>query len=157
MSAKLDPAPAPAVILAAEDDPNDALLLKRAFAKAGAPHCFIVVRDGQETIDYLEGKPPYDDRGRFPRPAFLLLDFHMPRVNALGVLEWLQTQPLDTRIPVFLCTSVISPSDLQTALRLGANSCITKPIAPADWLPLLQRVSQSAPISNTANPASSAS
>ena len=52
----------PVMILVAEDDPNDVMLLRRAFYKAGVEVPIRFVRDGQEVIDYLEGKPPFDQR-----------------------------------------------------------------------------------------------
>ena len=42
-------------ILVAEDDPNDAFLLQRAFDKGGVKAPVHFVHDGQEAVDYLAG------------------------------------------------------------------------------------------------------
>jgi CheY-like chemotaxis protein len=131
-----------AIILAAEDDPNDVLLLKRSFAKTCLANSVVVVRDGQEVIDYIVGNPPYDDRVRYPKPALLLLDFNIPRVTGLGVLQWLQTRPPEDQVPVLLFTSAISPADTQTALSLGAKLCVTKPFDAEEWLPIVQSLEE---------------
>ena len=76
-------------ILVAEDDPNDLLLLNLALAKASLDIPVLLARDGEEVVSYLEGKPPFDDRHKFPRPDMLLLDLKMPRLDGFAVLEWL--------------------------------------------------------------------
>jgi len=40
----------------AEDDENDLLFMRLAFKKAGLQHPLVSVRDGEEAIDYLEGR-----------------------------------------------------------------------------------------------------
>src|SRR2546428_6788829 len=67
-------------VLVAEDDQDDVFLLRRAFQKAGLLHQIINVPDGERTIEYLSGNPPYDDRVRYPFPQLLLLDLKMPKV-----------------------------------------------------------------------------
>ena len=51
-------------ILLAEDDPNDVLLIERAFQKAGMRRLLKVVRDGEQAIQYLSGEGPYAAKGR---------------------------------------------------------------------------------------------
>jgi len=126
------------IILAAEDDPSDALLLKRTFARAGLDRATVIVRDGQEAIDYLEGNPPFNDRLLCPPPVLLLLDAKMPRRSGFEVLEWLQRQPKEKQIPAFLFTSAISSDDLKRSLELGARYCLTKPFDIADWVAVVQ-------------------
>jgi len=50
------------IILVAEDDPNDTLLLKRAFTKNDIDLPVHVCTDGQDAMDYLKGCLQYDDR-----------------------------------------------------------------------------------------------
>lgn len=118
---------APFRILVAEDDPNDVMLLKRAFFKAGVDAVMDYVRDGQEVIDYLEGNPPFDAPEEAPLPNLLLLDLKMPRVDGLEVLRWLQRQPFLHRLPVVVFSSSNRPEDLQEAYSLGAASYVVKP------------------------------
>jgi two-component system response regulator len=125
------------IILIAEDDPNDVLLLQTAVENAGLGQSAFIVRDGQEVIDYLSGAPPFQERSVYPLPALLLLDARMPRVSGLEVLEWLHQRTEAGRIHVVLLTSALDPKEFQRARALGARSCLTKPLDPAQWVPII--------------------
>ena len=61
------------LVLAAEDDETDALLLKMAFGKAGLKNTLIIARDGQEAVEYLADRTGVQLRrtqedDRTPRP-----------------------------------------------------------------------------------------
>ena len=49
---------APSTVLLVEDDPNDVLLVQRAFRLANLAHVIQTVEDGEEAVAYLSGKPP---------------------------------------------------------------------------------------------------
>ncbi len=125
-----------APILLAEDDENDALLMRVALQKAGVSRPLIVARDGQETVDYLEGRGPYADRGRFPLPALLLLDLKMPRMNGFDVLAWLQGRP-ELALPVVVLSSSEVAADIEKARLLGADDYHVKPQEFADLLKII--------------------
>src|SRR6266542_6680804 len=115
------------VILLAEDDPNDVLLIQRAFQWTNVASPLQVVRDGEAAVAYLSGQRPYADRGRHPLPTLLLMDLKMPRKSGLEVLEWLRQQPGLKRLPVVVLTSSNQSPDINRAYDLGANSYLVKP------------------------------
>lgn len=117
-------------ILLAEDDPDDVLLLRRAFARANVANPLVVVSDGDEAVEYLSGSGRYTDHGSHPLPAVLLLDLKMPRRNGFEVLEWLRSQPGLTALPVVVLTSSRESADVRRAYELGANSYLVKPGSP---------------------------
>ncbi len=119
----------PSLILLVEDDPNDVILIRRAFDKARIANPIQLVRDGEEAIAYLAGTPPYDDRRRYPLPMLLLLDLKMPRKSGFEVLAWLRQQPHLRRLPVVVLTSSKDTPDIDRAYDLGANSYLVKPVA----------------------------
>src|SRR5215212_5934853 len=84
----------PLKVLVAEDSDDDALLLARAFRKAGIGSPVHVCRDGQEMIDYLSGAEKFSDRNTFPWPSMLLLDLKMPKVSGFEVLQWLKDRAI---------------------------------------------------------------
>ena len=117
------------LILLVEDDPNDALLVQRAFRKANVSNVLQVVRDGEEAVAYLKGEKPFSDRQQFPLPGVILQDLKLPRKSGLEVLAWLRGQPGLRRLPVVMLTSSRQSSDINRAYELGANSYLVKPVA----------------------------
>ena len=126
-------------ILLAEDDPNDVLLLERAFRKAGLGELLRVVCDGEEAVDYLAGRGTYADRERFPVPFMLLLDLKMPGIDGFGVLQWLRAQPALKQLLVVVLTSSNLQADVDRAYGLGANSYLIKPIDFEEMVGLILR------------------
>jgi CheY-like chemotaxis protein len=137
MSAKAAVDRPASVILVAEDDPNDVVLLKRGFARSGIGARLFFVTNGQETITYLQGQAPFDNRSEYPYPSMLLLDLNMPGINGMEVLEWLGSRPEHAMLVVVVFSSCMAPADCRQASMLGAHSCITKPLDPAALIPIL--------------------
>ena len=115
-------------ILLVEDDPNDIILIKRAFTKASIANPIHVVEDGEEAIAYLAGKDPYSNREKYPLPILILLDLKLPRKSGHEVLEWLRRQPGMKRLIVVVLTSSQQAHDINRAYDLGANSYLVKPV-----------------------------
>ena len=115
------------VILLAEDDPNDVLLIQRAFQRTQVANPMQVVRDGEEALAYLSGQGPFADRERHPMPVLMLMDLKMPRKSGLEVLEWVRLQAGLKRLPIIVLTSSNQSPDINRAYELGANSYLVKP------------------------------
>lgn len=126
-------------ILLVEDDPNDTLLIKRAFQKAGLGDILKTVSDGDQAIEYLRGANEYADRARFPLPFLLLLDLKMPGTDGFEVLQWLRTQPDFKRLLVVVLTSSNLQADVDRAYDLGANSYLVKPVEFNEMVNMIQR------------------
>jgi CheY-like chemotaxis protein len=116
------------VLLHVEDDPNDVLLLQRAFRKANLPINIQAVNDGDKAVAYLDGANGFGDREKFPLPALVLLDLKMPRKSGLEVLAWIRGQPKLRRVLVVIFTSSKHDEDINRAYDLGANSYLVKPV-----------------------------
>jgi CheY-like chemotaxis protein len=115
------------MILLAEDNETDALLLRRAFEKADVDTSITVVRDGQEAVCYLRGENQFANRQQHPFPLLLLLDLKMPLMDGFDVLTWLKGQPGLKRLLVVVLTSSNLQTDIDRAYDLGANSYLVKP------------------------------
>jgi CheY-like chemotaxis protein len=131
--------PKPSTILIAEDDENDAMLMRRAFEKAQVGAALRIVRNGDEAICYLNGDGIFCDRKQHPFPAMFVVDLKMPRRSGFEVIEWIRTKaPLKT-LPVIVLTASKQSPDIERAYALGANSYLVK---PSSFLELVEMVKQ---------------
>ena len=126
-------------ILVAEDNQDDWLLLQRALTKARVLNPIFSVHDGEETVAYLEGSAPYNDREKYPLPILLLLDLNMPKKSGYDVLAWLQTHRTD-KLGVVVLTGATDLAALNRAYALGAHSFLVKPLVLQDFLNLVNAI-----------------
>jgi CheY-like chemotaxis protein len=126
-------------ILLVDDDENDALLLQRAFKKAGLHDWLRVVTEGQEAINYLGGREQYSDRDRFPLPFLMLLDLKMPGTDGFEVLRWARSERDLKRLLIVVLTSSNLQTDVDRAYELGANSYLVKPVEFDEMVNMVQR------------------
>ncbi len=115
-------------ILHVEDDPNDVLLIARAFRKAEISVKLQVVHDGEQAVHYLSGAGAFAVRDEFPLPSLILLDLKLPRKSGIEVLEWVRQQEGLKRIPIVMLTSSRQPIDINRAYDLGVNAYLVKPV-----------------------------
>ena len=115
------------IILVVEDDPNDTILLKRAFQKNGIDLPVHVCTDGEDAMAYLRGDGPYTDRVTFPFPRVLIMDLKMPKCSGFDLLEWLQKHPECNLIPKIVLSASSQEVDVIRAYQLGANCYFRKP------------------------------
>lgn len=124
----IDAAQTSITILLVDDNPDDVLLIKRAFARAGLTHPIFSVPSGTEAIAYLSGERPYEDRTEHPLPNLILLDIKMPVTDGFEVLRWIRRQPELGRVSTVMLTSSDEIRDVNLAYQLGANSFLVKPL-----------------------------
>jgi CheY-like chemotaxis protein len=115
------------LVLVAEDNPDDALLLRRALDKAGITARLKIVADGEELQLYLEGRGAYANRSVSPLPSLIILDLKMPRKSGLEVLEWLSENPHLAVVPTIVLSASNLEQDIRAAYDLGANTYFVKP------------------------------
>lgn len=120
-------APEAEPILLVEDDPNDVLLIQRAFRKARLLNPVHVVNDGADAETYLRGNGDYGEVGEYRDPALVLLDLKLPGRSGHEVLRWIRSQPHLSQIPVVVLTASREDTDIERAYALGANSYLQKP------------------------------
>jgi CheY-like chemotaxis protein len=116
------------LILIAEDNEDEILLVRLAFHKAKVANPLHFVRDGLEAISYLAGADQYSNRAEYPLPSLFLLDLKMPRVDGFEVLEWVREQPSLARLRIVILTGSHDVRDVNKAYELGASSYLIKPV-----------------------------
>ena len=115
------------LVLIAEDNPDDALLLRRAIDKAGIHARVKIVNDGEEMLLYLQGRGAYSDRASCPLPSLIILDLKMPRKTGLEVLQWINDNPDVAIVPTIVLSASNLEKDVRAAYNLGANTYFVKP------------------------------
>lgn len=114
-------------ILVAEDNANDAELTVRALSAHHSRNAVLLASDGQQALDCLYQRGPFEARNGDP-PALVLLDLKMPKVDGLEVLRTIKSDPDLRNIPVVIFTSSNEPTDVERSYRLGANAYVVKPL-----------------------------
>ena len=127
-------------ILIAEDNEDDAFILMHALKSAGLPDPVFICRDGQEAVDYLEGRGLFVDRATYPLPGLLILDIKMPRLTGVEVLAWVRRQSGCASIPAIVLTSSAHPKDVADAFQNGVNAYFLKPPTPEEMRDLLRLI-----------------
>lgn len=122
-------------IMLVEDSPVDVDLTLRAFSRRRLANPVIVARDGEEALEWI----PRWQAGEV-KPAVILPDLNMPRVDGLTVLKQLKSIPELQRIPVVILTTSKEDRDINTAYDLGANSYIVKPVDFENFMDVAQQI-----------------
>jgi CheY-like chemotaxis protein len=117
-----------ALFLLVEDAENDAILIRRAFAKGNIVNPLQVVNSGDQAIAYLKGEGPFANRAEYPLPDLVLLDLKLPGIDGFQVLRWIRQQPELKGLRVVVLTSSDRIQDVNLAYQLGANSFLVKPV-----------------------------
>ena len=124
------------VILMADDDVDDRLLVREALSEGAIPHTLEFAENGKLLIDYLRSAGKADR----PAPELILLDLNMPLKDGREVLREIRSDPLFRRIPVVVFTTSRADTDIRQMYELGANSFVTKPAAFSDLVRLMKQL-----------------
>ena len=127
----------PRPVLLVEDDENDVLFLKHAFAKLGSHIPLLVLPDGQAAWDYLVGSGTAQGPAQ---PSLILLDLKLPKKSGLEILEALKGTAELQRIPVLVMSSSSERVDVDRAYKLGADFYLVKPVGAEARLEMAEAI-----------------
>jgi CheY-like chemotaxis protein len=114
-------------ILVVEDDPRDVELTLTALDEYKLANEVVVVRDGNEALDYLYCREQFASRPE-ESPAVILLDLKLPKVNGLEVLQQIRSDDRLKMVPVVVLTSSHEERDMLRSYQLGVNAYVVKPV-----------------------------
>jgi CheY-like chemotaxis protein len=114
-------------ILLVEDSAQDVELTLAALEENQLANEVVVVRDGQEALDYLYRRGDFKLRAG-GHPAVVLLDLKLPKLSGLEVLETIKNDAALKMIPIVMLTSSREDADLHRAYELGVNAYVVKPV-----------------------------
>jgi len=125
-------------ILLVEDNPADAELIRQGFMECDVSCNLHVAGDGREALDFLYRKGQY---AKSPRPAVILLDLNMPRMNGREFLAEFKEEDSLKSIPVIVLTTSVAENDIQESYRLHANAFVEKPVDFDEFLRVVRNIS----------------
>lgn len=116
-------------ILLVEDNPGDVRLTQELLKEGGLDPTIHVVTDGTEALDFLRQR---GERRDAPRPDVILLDLHLPQMDAEELLA--ELDGIVDEIPII----ALSGSQAEVALTLNdledkIDAYIQKPIDPSEF------------------------
>jgi CheY-like chemotaxis protein len=114
-------------ILMVEDDAKDVELTLTALEEYNLVNEVVVTNDGEEALDYLYCRGPFQTRSG-ENPAVILLDLKLPKVDGLEVLKQIKSDEKLKLIPVVVLTSSKEEKDMVASYKLGVNAYVVKPV-----------------------------
>ncbi|HNW33481.1 MAG TPA: response regulator [Candidatus Ozemobacteraceae bacterium] len=113
-------------ILVADDEPHILRVVKDKLANAG--FTVMTATNGEEALE----------AARREKPALVLLDVMMPKMNGFDVCRALRAEADFKNVPILLLTARGQEVDRQMGLDAGASEYITKPFSPRELLATVQ-------------------
>ena len=121
----------PVEVLLVDDNPGDALITEEAFEEAKVAVNLTVAEDGPSALAHLRSTLVESGPAA---PDLILLDLNLPGMSGLSVLERIRADADLLHIPVIIMTSSSAPEDVLAAYRAHANSFISKPVRPDEFI-----------------------
>jgi DNA-binding response OmpR family regulator len=110
-------------LLLVEDDPDILKLLNTTLTYSG--YRVVTARNGNEGLEAM----------RKERPAIVITDIMMPKLDGFGLVHRLRLDPETRDIPVvFITATYVSPEDREFAFDVGATHFIQKPLNLGEFL-----------------------
>ena len=121
--------PSETMILAVEDDPDQAALAELRLKMSG--YKVTTVARAKALSRHLREEA---------RPDLLLLDVLLPDGNGLEILAQLRARPEFATLPIVLLTVKAELADIRKGLELGADGYVTKPYSQNQLAEVIGRV-----------------
>lgn len=121
------------LILLVEDDEVDIKSVKRAFKDLNITNPLAVTYNGEEALEYLKNE-------KNKRPALILLDLRMPRMDGLEFLKIIKKEYKLKMIPTIALTTSNEDKDKIESFNLGVSGYIIKPVNYRDFVEAIKTI-----------------
>lgn len=130
------------VILIADDDAEDRMLVKDALEESRLINNIRFVENGEDLMDYLHNRGQYSDKQKYPVPGLILLDLNMPKKDGREALKEIKSDPALRMIPIVVLTTSKAEEDILKTYDLGVSSFITKPVTFHSLVDIMKTLSK---------------
>jgi CheY-like chemotaxis protein len=120
-------------ILLVEDDRVDVMTVKRALRELEISTPLEVTRNGEEALAYLR-------EATNRKPAIILLDLNMPKMNGIEFLKIVKQDPVLRRIPVVVLTTSKEEQDRVASFDLSVAGYMIKPVDYAQFVEIMRAI-----------------
>lgn len=132
----------PIVILVADDDAEDRMLIHEALEESRLKNQVQFVENGEELMNYLQNKGKYSNKKDYPTPGLILLDLNMPKKDGREALKEIKADDHLRLIPVIVLTTSKAEEDILRTYDLGVSSFITKPVTFSALVEVMKTLSK---------------
>lgn len=108
------------LILIAEDDPTNQILITKMLSKLG--YNYVLAKNGEEAINKYRNHPNID---------LILMDIRMPDldgIKATQIIKSIQKIEQKKSIPIIALTAAAMPEDIEKGKEAGFDAYLTKPV-----------------------------
>jgi len=122
------------LILIAEDDADDRLMIQEAFQESSLNAEVVFFTNGEELFQYITM------RKNQILPSLIMLDLNMPRMNGRDVLSNIKSLSYLNAIPVVILTTSKALEERKSIIRLGGSGFYTKPSSFQELVNLIKDI-----------------
>ncbi len=115
-------------ILVVDDEPDALEVIGFKLKEAG--YIPLTAADGLRAVELV----------RDERPALVVLDLMLPKMDGLEVCKILRRDPATAGIPIIMLTARAAEMDRIVGLELGADDYVTKPFSPRELVLRIKKV-----------------
>ncbi len=124
------------LILIAEDDPDDALMLKDAFSEIGQKQVTFL-SNGKLLLQFIKELEIVNQL-----PKLVLVDLNMPLIDGRTVIKQLKKNKNTGHIPLVVLSTTRNKDDIDEVMQLGADEFFTKPSSFNDLVEITRLITK---------------
>jgi len=111
----------PKLVLIADDNVDNILLLKRILKRSGEEIDFMDAQCGRDALELAIKR----------KPDLVLLDMKMPDMNGYETAAAMRLSDGISKVPIIAVTAQAMLGDKERAIQAGCDEYLTKPVDPA--------------------------